>query len=413
METCENQRSIASGNGVKYAQAVIPFIPFGAVPALPFTRLLTTFIDAHFSQKSEKLPLGSGSPGHMASIIIDPGSYQRPYVMMEWVYGGVVQSSLVFKGKTEMYCERELEDETIYYKKSVKIEFLRELHGLHQKWLVHGDNARYLVDFAFLLAEAIREKNVTIAPEIPILANLHKIRDQIEFKSIDVREVAETYYKFLPNLIVECRGGDIPIHLGGKYTIAITEEALLMFLDGFRLHDNLADLTAYLIALMGRGLRTGQVKLVGWRWVSKIFVWWFKRRVFKLPKKMQVLAKIMANPFRLLVVANGKGVIVTLENGLPTSVKEADLGSGSNGTKDRAQELKDLWLSACKNHRFIHMAVTLKESPRSRYYTIRPLIDLSFLQQIDFYPHNDFVRFLLRKGPLQLICNVILPFLSA
>lgn len=297
METCENQRSIASGNGVKYAQAVIPFIPFGAVPALPFTRLLTTFIDAHFSQKSEKLPLGSGSPGHMASIIIDPGSYQRPYVMMEWVYGGVVQSSLVFKGKTEMYCERELEDETIYYKKSVKIEFLRELHGLHQKWLVHGDNARYLVDFAFLLAEAIREKNVTIAPEIPILANLHKIRDQIEFKSIDVREVAETYYKFLPNLIVECRGGDIPIHLGGKYTIAITEEALLMFLDGFRLHDNLADLTAYLIALMAGGCAPGKSSLSAGDGSQKFSCGGLSGAFLNCPKKCRCWQRSWPIPF--------------------------------------------------------------------------------------------------------------------
>lgn len=419
METCENLRWLSSGRGVKHPKSLLPLIPFGVVPSLPYTNLLITFIDKQICRIDETLPHCLGNRGHMASIIEDPGTDYKedkePHILVEWCYGGVIT---YYTSRREILWPdlvRELEEkgtpidpETIN-KKIVKTSFLRELYQLDQEWRVHGDNARYLIDFMFKLYEGINNGNAKMVPKIFMLENLDEIKNQIRLHRMDVRGLVRRHAGLLPNLTIEGRGGEIPIELGGRYTIVLSEDALWAFLDGFKLQHNLADLTSYLLAFVGRGLRTGWIKLSGLRWLSKISAWYFKRRVYALPKKVQTLTKIMANPFRLMLVGDDKAIVLTMKNGLPDSIEGFPL-------VEPDKPLKDHWLWACKDredHQFIHLAVRLKQPPQARWYMIRPLFDLSFLQRVDFYPRNDFVRFILRKGPLQLICNTVLPFLSA
>jgi hypothetical protein len=420
METCENLRWLSSGRGVKHPKSLLPFIPFAVVPSLPYTNLLITFIDTQISHIDETLPHQLGNTGHMASIIEDPCTdfekNKEPYILVEWCYGGVVKYYTKRNNKFWPDLVRELKEEgtpidnKTINKKIVKTSFLRELYQLDQKWRVHGDNALYLIDFMFKLFQGINNGDARMDPKMPMLENLDKIKGQIKLHNIDVHAIVKQYAGLLPNLTIEGRGGEIPIHLGGKYTIVLSENALWAFLDGFKLHDNLAGITSYLLAFMEQGLRTGWIKLSGLRWLSKISTWYFKRRVYTLPKKVQTLAKIMANPFRLMLVGNGKAIVLTMKNGLPDLVEGFDLDAEPD------EPLKDLWLWACKGRKerqFIHLAIRLKEPPQAKWYMIRPLFDLSFLQRVDFYPKNDYVRFILRKGPLQLICNALLPFLSA
>jgi len=246
---------------------------------------------------------------------------------------------------------------------------------------------------------------------MPMLENFMNIRKQIKLKGIDVRAKVLGHSELIPNLLIEGRRGEIPINLGGKHTLVISENALFSLLDGFKFNNNLADLTSYFLEFLGRSLRTGEIKISGLRWLSKISAWYFKRRVYALPKKVQLLSKIMADPFRLMVMINNKIIVLTMKNGLPVTIKSVDLEIQKKDTKSLT--LKDYWLLVCKEYEFIHIAITLKEPRHAKWYTIRPLVDLGFIHHIDVYPKNDFVRFFIRKMPLNLIFNAVLPFLSA
>ena len=134
-------------------------------------------------------------------------------------------------------------------------------------------------------------------------------------------------------------------------------------------------------------------------------------RIHSTPNKVRLLTKIMADPFRLAVVLEDKALVFKLKKGDPEAIDFIRLGTQGGGRE--SSSLKDHWLWLCKKHAFIHLAITLKERPQSKYRVIKPPLDLSVLQRIDFYPHNGFVRFILRKGPFQLFCRVLLPFLTA
>ena len=419
METCDNLRWVSSGKGEKHPLAHIPFVPFGVVPGLPYTTLLITMIDVLVGQIPDELTDPLGNPGHMLTIIEDPGTNICPYILMEWVYGGVITKHKLFRNRpleevlSELRDPFQVDTETLY-KKTVTTSFLRELRRLHQQWLVHGDNARYLIDFFDTMLKGLDDGTAEVEPPLPMLENLQKIVKQIHIEDLPREEILAFVRRFssrLPNIVFRTRRGEIPIDLGGKFTVSISEASLFALLDGVKLNDNLADLASHMLAFVQKSLRKGWIQISGLEWLSRISVRLFKQRVYSLSNKTQVLAKIMANPFRMAIILECRALILTMKNGGLTKIDLIPLEKDSNG--NRSSTLEEQWLCLCKEQDFIHLAVTLKETPQTKYFTLRPPGDLSILQRIEFYPKNDFVRFILRKGPLQLFFNVVMPFLSA
>ncbi len=417
METCDNLRWVSSGRGEKHPQALLPFIPFGYVPGLPYAEVLTRLIDVLFGRIPDQTADPLGNPAHMASIIVDPDTDVRPYILVEYVYGGVVQEHRLFRDSTWSDVEHALSRSKHFspgkpiYKKTVKTAFLRKMYELHQQWLVHGNNARYLIDFLFNILRALRDGEATFEPEMPILSNLRSILRQIRFHSQgmeeEARDLAIRFSSQVPNLLIRTRGEEVPIDLGGKRTISISDEAMFALLDGLKLHATLAGLTDYLLELTERGLSCGWFKISGLEWLSRTSIWWFKPRVRALSGKMRLLCKIMANPYRIAMIFGTRKILITVKEGGLESIEVDDLRTAREPT------LRDQWLSLCNQHGFVHLAITLRRDPQSKHWTLRAPGDFSILQRIDFFPNSDFIRFILRKGPLQLFFNVLMPFLSA
>jgi hypothetical protein len=112
----------------------------------------------------------------------------------------------------------------------------------------------------------------------------------------------------------------------------------------------------------------------------------------------------MANPFRFLLIANNRALLITLTEGGLESILRVDLEFSD--VDHKAPTTKDLWLRCCHSHPFVHLAVRLTGDNLSG-------AGLSLLEQVDYYPRNDFVRYIMRKGILQVFFNLMFPFLSA
>jgi hypothetical protein len=445
METCDNLRWVSAGRGEKHPLALLPFVPFGRVPGLPYTTVLATLIDQVIGLIPDELTNPLGNPGHMVSIIedrkcdMDPISCDtcsrvHPYILLEWVYGGVVTKHKLYRNRSLdsiNWNERGQEDAFNthgIYKKIVTTPFLRKLHGLHKEWVVHGDNARYVIDFMATLVEGLIDQDARVEPPLPVFENLIKIWKQIHIEELahdetcpetgldeesrktdrrkKIRAFVMRFSSRVPNLTVRTRQGELPIDLGGKCTVSISEASLFAFVDGIKLNDNLAGLTSHMLSFVQASLRRGWIQFAGLEWLSRITARLFKHRVYSLANKTQVLAKVMANPFRVAVMIESWPLILTMEDGGLTRIELFR-------SDDDTLTLKEHWLHLCKTHDFIHLAVRLRESPQKKNFTLKPPADLSILQRVEFYPKNDFVRFIIRKGPLQLFLKVIMPFLSA
>lgn len=446
METCDNQRWLTSGRGEKHPQCMLPFIPFGMVPSLPYCTLLNALIDDLVCRIPDQTVHSLGNPGYMASIIRDPGTSVRPYIMIECIAGGVVQEHILF---------RDMEWETahdwfklwrpqaagaVIYKKTVTTGFLRRLCDVHQQWLVHGDNALYVIEFLLTLLDGIESGEARVDPPLPTIENLRRIMGQLGMNKIMTQVIARDpqakgmpaatagkpperesvlgplsrdFFRrlspSLPDLVLQTRRGDIRIDLGSNRAVFIAEEALFAFLEGLRLHDSLAGITSHCFQLLERGLRCGWVKISGLTWVTRLSARWFEPRVRALSGKVQLLAKIMANPYRLAFLLGDKAALIEVRDGVLSSI---DLEEIPPDLAPRAP-LREQWLWLCRKRDFVHLAFALKDEPQSSGWALKPPGDLSFLRRIEFYPDNEFVRFILRKGPIQLFFNVIMPFLRA
>ena len=243
---------------------------------------------------------------------------------------------------------------------------------------------------------AIDDGTAKVEPRPLMLQNVLTIKDSVQLGDVDVTGTLLKFAHLAPNLTIAGRGGDMPIDLGGKLTLVLTEPGLLALLDGLKFSKNLAELTAFLIGFAGRGMTEDWIALGGARWLSKVSAYFLRHRIRALPKKVQILTKIMGNPFRLLLCVKDKGVLVTFNNGLPESVKPAPVPPD-------AASLKDVWLECCAKQGFINLAVRPKEGK----------FNLQVFEQIDYYPQNDFVKYMMRKGALQFLFGLVFPFLSS
>ncbi len=403
MEVAENGRWMAEGRGIKNPLVWIPLMPFGQQPAEPFHYLLTALIDAQLCKVAHKPTHRYGGVGNMATIIVDPPSSNPsgpvPFVMFEEVDGGIVTDYRMYPNVNWPTAARQLQiegfDTAGCYRKFVHTSFLRQIYELHQQWLTDSDNARYLIGFAVALFKALDKKKANVDPRPPMLANLLAVKKQIKVGDIDVGGTLLKYAHLMPNLIIEGRGGDMFIDLGGRFNLVLTDVALLSLLDCFKFNNTLPTLSSSLIAFASQGLQRGWIKIDGVRWMSKLSAVFLRRRIRSLPQKVALLTKIMGNPFRLMLSTNNKGVVITLKDGLPESINPAVFPSDPT-------DLRGLWLHNCEKHGFIHLAAR----PRGGE------LSLQLSDQLDYYPQNDFVKYIMRKGALQFLFGLVFPFLS-
>lgn len=419
LQFCENQRWIAAGRGAKYPRVLLPFMPFGHVSAIPTHNLLTTFIDTQLCDLTHKLPETPGYDkplgfeGSMVTIIrkddqTDDNS-PLPYVLLEPTYGGIIIDFKLFKDKSWSEIETHLKEYKIHrsepYKKTVTLSFLKRMYDLEQRWLRDGDNARYVIDWFANLLGGIDDGSAEIDPLPTMLKNIMNIRKQVVLKDIDFWDIARKMAHLLPNLVIQCRGGDVDIDLGGKFTVVATEDALFALLDGLKSSKTLEELFGFLLGYLAQGMRTGWIGLQGLSRLSKLSARFLRRRVRSLPKKIQISTDIMADPFRLLLIVENRALMVVLADGLPHSIKQVKLFC----EKDKPPvPLKELWLRCCHKYEFIHLAVRLKEKQGQR-----ALLDLSLAELIDYYPKNDFVNYIVNEGVLNIFFHLLFPFLNA
>jgi hypothetical protein len=410
LETCDNQRWVADGRAPKHPTALMPFIPFGVAPAVPYNAFLTAFIDRQICWRDDSLPSPLGFDGHMATLVVDNPAQPCPYIMIETVKGGVVTDFEMFRNVnwTDPAVAACLAAKGItrIYQKIVHTAFLRQLYQLHQQWLIDGDNARYLIGFVETLLKGMQTGIAAINPKPPMLANLETIfTTSVKLGPLDVWGALKKYAHLAPNIIIEGRGGDVPIDLGGKLAIVLTEDALLTLLDGFKFSTTLSELAAFLIGFAARGLREGEFKIAGARWAAKPVAWMARRRIRVLPKKIQIMTKIMGNPFRLLVFADCHALLVTFQDGLPAGIEYVDTPDPAPGQPPAPA--RERWLQVCRaRDQFIHLSVQLRDR-------VQPSLSLSLHEIVDYYPRNDFVVYIMRKGALDFVFNLMAPFLGA
>ena len=412
METCENQRWITDGRGPRHPTGVVPFLPFGEVPALPYHHFLTALIAGQLCHLGDLLETPLGNAGHMATIIEDgadvedPPRRPCPFILVEKVFGGIVTDYRMFRDArwedVEVYLQQAGIGDRLY-KKIVTIEFLRRLCDLHGKWLTEGDNARYLLGFFQTLSAGISEKQACISPRPPALENLRRIGEAVELGDLDVWAVFRRYSNVLPNLVIEGRGGDVPIPLSAPYTLVITEPGLLALLDGLKFSTNLPDLFSFLVGYAAQGMESGWFRIGGTRWTSKVSAAFLRRRLHALPKKVQVLTTILGNPYHVLLLGDGLAFLGVLRDGLPESIRRVPVEE-----KDGAGAplpLLETWVRASHRYGYIHLALRLREDAAHRGTSLQELVE--------FAPESDFVLHFLREGAFQVLLHMALPFLKA
>lgn len=417
LQFCENQRWIIAGRGAKYPRILLPFLPYGIVSAIPTHNLLTTFIDTQLCDAASELPEtpGYNNPlgfeGSMVTIIKEDNqkddSDPLPYVLLEPTYGGIITDFKIYRNTPWDEIEPVLSEYKIHrlepYIKSVTISFLKSMYELEQQWLRDGDNARFMIDWFANLFRGIDSKTAGIEPMPVMLENIMNIRKQVALGDINFWDVLRELSYLFPNLVIRCRGGDITLDLGGKYTVVITEEALFALLDGLKSSRTLGELFYFIFSYMAQGMKTGWISLQGLSWLSKLSTKLMRRKVHSLPKKIQISSDIMADPFRILLVLENKALMVVLADGLLHSIKQVKIFPEQD---EPSVSLKKLWLRCCREHEFIHLAVRLKAKQAA-------LIDLSLAEMVEYYPDNDFVNYIIRKGVLNILFHLLLPFLNA
>ena len=416
LQFCENQRWITAGRGAKYPRVLLPFMPFGNVSAIPTHNLLTTFIDTQLCDPTHKLP---GTPGYdkplgfegsMVTVIRRDDQNDDsplPYVLLEPTYGGIIIDFKLFKDKPWSEVETHLKEYKIHrpepYVKTVTFSFLKRMYDLEQKWLRDGDNARYVIDWFANLFDGIDNGSAEIDPLPTMLKNIMNIRKQVDLGDMDFWDIARKMAYLLPNLVIQCRGGDVDIDLGGRYTVVVNEEALFALLDGLKSSKTLEELFSFLLGYLAQGMRTGWIGLQGIGRLSRLSARFLRRRVRALPKKIQISTDIMADPFRLLLIVENRALMVVLADGLPHSIKQVKLFS----EQDKPPvPLKELWLRCCHKYEFIHLAVRLREKERA-------LLNLSLAELVEYYPKNDFVDYIVSEGVLNIFFHLLFPFLNA
>jgi hypothetical protein len=334
--------------------------------------------------------------------------------MFEWVEGGIVTNYAMHTNTTWAEVKKTLtpEDLKICYTKQVSTDFLRQVYALHQQWTKDGDNARYLVEFLITLWKGMDTGSAKIDPAPAMLAHLRYIlANSLKLDGIDVGALLVNNSHLIPNFTIATRKGDLPINMGHALTVVIDEQAIYTLLDGLKLHDNLGDLTAYFIGFVAEAMRTGWIKIGGARWLSKLSALFLKRKIHSLPKKIQILTKIMGNPFRLLIVLQDKALLVSLTDGLPTSIETLPLIGKGKLPVDAS--LEQIWLSAYPDYPFVNLAVRVNGLTPGRLSTFNQNASFSLQDQMEFYPNNDFVRYIMRKGALQVLLDLALPFMKA
>jgi len=421
METCENQRWIIEGRAPKYPQALLPFIPFGFVPAEPYHYLLTSFVDGHLGVLGNKLVNPLGNPAHMATIIqeepfdvTEQPNREVSYLMIEQVFGGIITDFWMFENTTWNKVTAFLQANNIdmpIYRKGVTWAFLEKMYDRHQKWLIDGFNSTYFLDFFRAIFDGIDSGDAGIQPQPPMLKNLLDVLNthvQIPADKINLWGTLDILAPNLPSIQIEGRGGSIPITLDSPFTLVVSEAGLLAMLDGLKYSRTLGEVTLFMIGFVGRGLQAGWLQLKGARWVSKLVAWRMRRKLIALPKKVSMMTQLLANPFRILLIVGKNAFSVELVDGNPELIRyEEDLPILDAENKRRPVD--DVWREFCKRGKYAHVAVdvNLPDPYAGRFPVGNDIEDM-----ISYYPKNDFVRYIMRQGLVKMFANLVVPFLA-
>ncbi|MFH0774428.1 MAG: hypothetical protein V2A53_02885 [bacterium] len=132
--------------------------------------------------------------------------------------------------------------------------------------------------------------------------------------------------------------------------------------------------------------------------------WWIRKRVRRLPEKLYVLARIMADPFRLMVVSGERSLFFQFDEGLLSKVWWQRIDNPN-------MPLKEVWLDYCKNHQFIHLSfyIPINDLQRIEEGLSLGRVSLKMREPIEFYPKNQFVQYLSLLDPIS-IAQLLLPF---
>ncbi|MFH0774425.1 MAG: hypothetical protein V2A53_02870 [bacterium] len=397
----EASSALAKKEDLARKEVVFPFTSFLKLPALAFCCFMRRLLLDNF-----------GKDASMLTVLVEDETGRTPYILYEEISDGFFRSYKLFNDKTENEVKGILANEgkVVAYVKKVHISLLKEIMEKEKAFSHHDSRARFLIDLIFLALENLGQR-FRIEPTPPFLQNLIKIlKDDIQLSWLVFTELAKNRLKSaissnLPSIKIITEKGNLGI-LIPKRSISITMNDSFLFglIDCLSSSENLKGLYGRLITFVWEGVKDGEIS---WKWgwlKSRLIDWWIRKKVRRLPEKLYVLARIMADPFRLMVVSGERALLFQFDEGLLSKVWWYKI-------EDPNMPLKEVWLDYCKNHQFIHLSfyIPINDLQRIEEGLSLGRISLKMREPIEFYPKNQFVQYLSLLDPVS-IAQLLLPF---